>query len=391
MVSSVFLVGCTLLLSAGAAKDAAKRVIHTSWWPPGSEKTAESVGIVSYGFVYMTAMMELDSTLGGIARLELSDVSDIAYAGGVNVAAIVDCIINAPMGKARAVRKAFAKALSDKVNSSSWRPTMTVIEMSGEYPGDWFKASASCIAALPPGQRAYPRRQWSTDHAFGVSAQGLLHIQAGGNTDNGTSSQTASALKSMEDLVQTAGGSSVQNIADCLVFLQDIADAAAVRSALTVLPRVPAVTFVQAGLEQPGQRLLLRCVATVPKGPESLPVVAAVNSGAMVANNEFVYAPGQFGTIRSNGTDALQNLGEILSEAGTGLSNVVNCMFFMSDNNLVWNLFTGFFDVFNRDNPPPPTRGEFVGLSECTPKCFVVAKCVAALPLNQGMLEQLFV
>ena len=49
-------------LLAAALASVAKEVVHTPWWPPGSEATAESVGIVSRGRVFMTAMMANNAT-----------------------------------------------------------------------------------------------------------------------------------------------------------------------------------------------------------------------------------------------------------------------------------------------------------------------------------------
>ena len=40
-----------------------KRVVNTPWWPPGTEKTAESVGIVSGATLFMTGMMEANQTI----------------------------------------------------------------------------------------------------------------------------------------------------------------------------------------------------------------------------------------------------------------------------------------------------------------------------------------
>ena len=35
-----------------------KRVLSTTWWPPGTEKKDESIGILSRGTIFMTSMME---------------------------------------------------------------------------------------------------------------------------------------------------------------------------------------------------------------------------------------------------------------------------------------------------------------------------------------------
>merc|ERR1712203_1094630 len=92
-----------------------------------------------------------------------------------------------------------------------------------------------------------------------------------------------------------------------------------------------------------------------------------------------MYSSGQYGTLAKNGTDALLGLEPVLHKAGSDLSKMVNCMFFLKDTNQVYNLFSGFFQVFNANNPPPPTRGEYTGPLQCD-DCFVSAKCIAAIP-----------
>merc|ERR1712060_593176 len=81
----------------------------------------------------------------------------------------------------------------------------------------------------------------------------------------------------------------------------------------------------------------------------------------------------------TNGTDALANLERILQKAGTDLSNVVTCLFFLPNNTKVFDLFGGFYEAFNVKNPPPPSRGELQSVLE-EPTLEVAAKCVAALP-----------
>merc|ERR1711879_922427 len=94
--------------------------------------------------------------------------------------------------------------------------------------------------------------------------------------------------------------------------------------------------------------------------------------------DQFVYTSGQSG-MHSNGTDALRSTERILHSFGIDLSSVVSCLFFVRDNSKIWDLFSGFYHVFNEENPPPPTRNELQAVSECE-NCAVTAKCVAALP-----------
>ena len=77
-----------------------KRVINTAWWPPGTERTEESVGIVSRGLLFTTGMMETDGdpgpwnptngTLNLTAQIAaaLHDIGDIARAANSSVAQV---------------------------------------------------------------------------------------------------------------------------------------------------------------------------------------------------------------------------------------------------------------------------------------------------------------
>ena len=83
----------------------------------------------------------------------------------------------------------------------------------------------------------------------------------------------------------------------------------------------------------------------------------------------------------TNGTDAFRALEATLTRAGTTMKNVLNCLFYVREESAVLSLFGGFFDVFNVDAPPPPSRTEFVGRA-AQAKGQVTAKCVAAMPLQ---------
>ena len=72
------LVAAALVLMASASIE--KEVVHTSWWPPGSEKTAEAVGITSRGLVFMTGMMaDYDTFLQDVREDRVvSDIMDVS-------------------------------------------------------------------------------------------------------------------------------------------------------------------------------------------------------------------------------------------------------------------------------------------------------------------------
>ncbi|CAE7263996.1 unnamed protein product, partial [Symbiodinium necroappetens] len=122
---------CLWLLAIGAGGDTVKKVVSTPWWPPGTEKTAESVGIISHGFVFMTAMMELNETLQKTAVQEILDVHDIAVAAGANLSDLVDCYVNVPSGRGPVVREALLSAMPISIQQHP--PAFTVVEMPGEY------------------------------------------------------------------------------------------------------------------------------------------------------------------------------------------------------------------------------------------------------------------
>lgn len=355
--------------AASFGHEAVKQVLNTVWWPPGTERTAESVGILSHGFIFMTAMMERNSTWEATSRQELLDVRDIANAGGADLQDLVDCVVNAPSGQARVLREAMLAALP---RNMSQRPVLTVVEMAGEYT--FFATSANCVAAVPgEGER----RSFSHRGAYGVAANGLLHLSSAGAEEGATAErQTRAALEKVRRLIHSASGGSLRSLVDCMVFLKDLSDAQEVRSAFKAARASPALTVVQAGLEDPKALLQLRCVAAL----EDEAQVSHEADGAAVQTQKFVFPSGQIG-VNTNGTDAFKSLEQILGKHQLGLKDVVNCVFFIRDTLKVMELFEGFSLVFNQENPPPPSRGEFTALSE-RPNGAVVVKCIAARPNN---------
>lgn len=380
MIFAVLAVPLALSVAAPTANetgDVAKQVISTPWWPPGSEKQAESVGILSYGLVFMTGMMEVNATLEASTQQELYDVRDIAKAGGAGMEDLVDCLINTPKGAAKAIRESFEAALP-----VATRPPLTVVEMPGEYV--FCPTSVTCVAAQPDTGAGRLRR-FKRAGASGVAARGFLHMQGkAGTPGSGAKQEVVEALEAIEGLVRDAGGAGLAGLLDCTAFLRRISDAAAVRSTFAAAHAEPALTVVQAGLEDTRRSIVLRCVAAVPGGMSELQEVrrTQTDSGLATTSDRFIFASGQLG-IATNGTDAFQSLERLLKAAGASLSDVVNCVFYVKETGKVFDLFAGFSQVFNKNHPPPPSRTEFTAMSECA-GCAVVAKCIAARRPSDG-------
>lgn len=159
-------------------------------------------------------------------------------------------------------------------------------------------------------------------------------------------------------------------------------------------------TVLKGGLPEDGV-LTVRCVAEVPDDVDgrATPQIDAVKGGAVsqfdaeqmagvkdpvvrVARG-FAYTSMQKGLMK-NGTDALDSLAQALSRVGIGLADVVSCNFFLRDQANVLDLFRGFYEMFNKKFPPPPTRVEWQvgnwGIAQ------VIVRCVAALPVEDDIM-----
>eukprot|EP00929_Paragymnodinium_shiwhaense_P101160 TRINITY_DN64022_c0_g1_i1.p1 TRINITY_DN64022_c0_g1~~TRINITY_DN64022_c0_g1_i1.p1 ORF type:complete len:376 (-),score=70.07 TRINITY_DN64022_c0_g1_i1:185-1312(-) len=361
----VFLLIAALRTVAGWS-DVQKKVVNTAWWPAGTEKKAESVGILSHGFVFMTGMMEMNATLQKTLIAEVSDVRDIARAGGADLTGLVDCLLNAPAGNATLVRKAFLAALPTGV-----RPALTVVEVDGEY-GSYFPVSASCIAAIPEAPGSYARRQLRVPGAYGVAANGLLHMEAVGRPDE--------SIAAMDDLGRLAALDQQHQLLDCTVFVRDKNDGAFVRRSFLVhfgQEHMPSLTVIIAGPAHPGMAQY-RCVAAI---PDKSPQGAERNT----VQSKFAFLPGQCAQ-QTNATDGFEAMGHRLAPLGLKLTDVVNCVFYLQNSSNVFDLFAGFADVFNVRHPPPPSRDELEASSDIG-GCAVTAKCIAALPVSQVTAE----
>ena len=141
-----------LTLAAAAAVPAEKIVLNTPWWPPGTEKTAESVGIKTSDLIFCTGMMEQNQThwMPADVAAEVRDVRDILQAGNANVDSIVECLVNAPPDGRSTT--AVASALRDGLAKAGGQPdavALTVVPMEGEY-GTYFGTSISCVSTTQP-------------------------------------------------------------------------------------------------------------------------------------------------------------------------------------------------------------------------------------------------
>jgi len=339
------------LLSTGLVD---KEVTYTSWWPPGTEKTEESVGILSRGLLYMTGMMEVgNGTLANQTVLEYSDVRDImAGANATPPDALVSCLVNTIPGTRRAVEADWAAALGDEV-------ALTVVEMGGEFP--FFNTSVSCVAVQPGGAAKSVRR-----HASGrvVAVEGgegvrrLTHVTAEGSD----------AQEVLQGVEETIGG--LDGLAECTAYVQDAASGEELHSALRK-SGIATTTLIVGG----GQPVILRCTGCLKEGKEavdSVPGVFAAKQGGLV------YVEG-IGAAVANGTDAFTKLETVLKSAGTAMENVLRCHFYASAPSVVSTLFQGFYQVFNVDAYPPPARTEFIA-HHATEQ--FTAQCIAAAPIR---------
>eukprot|EP00756_Hemistasia_phaeocysticola_P059613 Hpha_TRINITY_DN36444_c0_g1::TRINITY_DN36444_c0_g1_i1::g.20041::m.20041 len=333
-----------------------KEVVYTSWWPPGTEKQAESVGILSRGMLYMTGMMEQGAgNLTNETILEYSDVRDIMVGGNATPApdALVSCLVNAPQGARRVVAREWAGLLGEAV-------ALTVVEMAGEW--SFFNTSASCVAVQPGGAAKSVHRHPSGRVVAvegGAGVRRLTHVTAEGSTPE----------EVLREVAETVGG--LEGLAECTAYVQEATAGEELHS--TLRQRGVAVTTLSVGKGQPG--VILRCTGGMHQAKErleSVPGVFAVKQGGLV------HVEG-IGAALANGTDAFTKLETVLKSANTAMENVLRCHFYASNISIVPTLFQGFYQVFNVDAYPPPARTEFVARHSTEQ---VTVQCVAAAPIS---------
>eukprot|EP00656_Telonema_subtile_P034459 TRINITY_DN38536_c0_g2_i1.p1 TRINITY_DN38536_c0_g2~~TRINITY_DN38536_c0_g2_i1.p1 ORF type:complete len:287 (-),score=84.87 TRINITY_DN38536_c0_g2_i1:233-1093(-) len=276
-------------------------------------------------------------------RQELDDVRDIAAAANSTPGQLMACLANAGAGTRQAVHDGFAAVLPSGV-------PLTVAELPGEY-GSMFNTSVSCV-----GSTAQPIRV-KHENCSGSRAGGVIMLSCDGAHVSAVVDQAAL-------MVRALGGAGAAGLADCTVLLRDLGDAPEARDLLGGA----ALTVLKAGVDG----VSVQCTGSA--GPMRQ---AGSETVQAVAANGFVYVSGIAGRM-SNGTDSFAVLESTLEAAGSSMARVVNCVFYVRAESSMRTLFGGFYDVFNKRFPPPPSRTEFIAESECA-DCAVLTKCIAVL------------
>ena len=290
-----------------------KVVINTPWWPAGTERSAEAIGILSHGEIFMTGMMEYNKTIALQVVQEMDDVSDIAKGGKTDLNHITSCLIHTKQpGTSSSVRELFKHALAPYGGAA-----LTVQEMPGEY--SVATTSITCHAISSTDTKTLVNGTGANDVA--VASSNLIHVSVEGAT-------VASAVTAASELLDKTAVAAIVGttekatvkaesknadppaLVDCVVVLRKISDAPDVRSAFSSSKNPPALTIVQGGMTT-GANVALHCTAvphesditathTVPNkdNSTSLPPAYAVTAG------NFVYASG-IGAQMINATDGL--------------------------------------------------------------------------------------
>eukprot|EP00040_Diaphanoeca_grandis_P043132 m.8732 g.8732 ORF g.8732 m.8732 type:complete len:449 (-) comp7107_c0_seq1:43-1389(-) len=420
------LIGASASASAGNSADVlmdhdikdvvVKRIVNTvPWWPPSNLKFEEAVGVVSRGVMFATGMMENTTDPTGAPfdthqlTLELLDVHDIVFAANTSLANLVDCVANVPLGGSDAALAALVKALGGIGKA----PSLTVIESQGEDP--MYNSSISCYAAVNPDNdtKSDPiRGRYHSSAAVGehdhlnttvvVQHDGMVWFASSSagstSTDGTTSPATAPSFwAAISHALDSATTDAVRasDIVDCTVFVplntqesttMKIQQAIKVATTTTGVTVASQTTIVKIGLGS-SYNVKLRCTALVGggKGKRLFQAPSATSTNVVVAGG-FAYVSG-VGSAHRNATDAFKEISQGLSAAGSRMNLVINCLFWVTSEDVIDPFFGGFQQAFNVEAFPPPSRTEFVGvspLSQCIgdgdQRCPVLSKCVAAMP-----------
>eukprot|EP01065_Artemidia_motanka_P009072 TRINITY_DN1462_c1_g1_i1.p1 TRINITY_DN1462_c1_g1~~TRINITY_DN1462_c1_g1_i1.p1 ORF type:complete len:371 (+),score=140.29 TRINITY_DN1462_c1_g1_i1:78-1190(+) len=365
MARAAVLASASLCASAHPA-DTVKQVLNTWWWPPGTEKNIESVGILSHNVVWMTGMMEHNSTQPKTVQQELQDDSDIAAAANLTVDNFTDCLVNCYEGRAAEMTSLFKARLPKTA-------TLTVVEQKGEYSSSLFNSSTTCTAVATGHLRPLSAGIASGTHATGPGLLWLTATSAGGQ--HSTADQVNRVVEDAAAVVKMAGGGGQGDFVDCTLYIDDIAKAPAAEAAFAQqLPHgaaAPAFLVVEAGAGS--GNVTLHCVAA----PGAKKVSVGHGAVTAVAARGFVWA--SVGARQVSGKDGFDALENVFTAAGSKMKDAVNCRFFVRDLSKMNDVFDGFRAAFNKANPPPPSRTEFSGPLGCT-ECAVTMRCIAALP-----------
>jgi hypothetical protein len=140
---------CSFFFILIVITSAQKIVVNTPWWPPGTENTSESVGILSYGDVYCTGMMESNNTTTLALKSEISDVTDILHGANVSINELVQCLINTPKNRSSEIKDRFDALLPSPIAKS-------FIELKVHFR---FPARTQTLITHPP-PHIHPGRVW---------------------------------------------------------------------------------------------------------------------------------------------------------------------------------------------------------------------------------------
>ncbi len=355
-----------------------KTVISTPWWPPGTEKSAESIGILSRGKIFLTGMMENNKTDAKTAEQEMLDVRDILVGGNSSLAGLLRCMVNTPIASTPAekhsIRKDFRKAF---VKLGIQDVLIDFVEMIGEYDGH-FRFQTTCVGVQPS---KLPKRHLQTNMSSSAvlynydhkrssrsSREAEMYLHSQGNS-------TDAVLLSLKQIFHDSSlGNMGDSLVDCEAFTKTQSQNIDLRKSLMELKNPPTVTALVVKNITTSD-IKLHCFARIGSGPplavEVSPTVRFVKSGGLI------YTDGIYATD-ADGLDGFDTLRETLVAAGSSMAQVVNCLFYIKNASNVDPLFQRFYKVFNVNNPPPPSRTEY---SSHLPEPYnVMIKCIASEP-----------
>ena len=127
-------------------------------------------------------------------------------------------------------------------------------------------AIAQRTQIVPTGQRASATLSPGIKSGDLIFTSGQLGM-ARDNPDSTIQTQTKKSLENVKAVVE-AGGSNMEHVLKCTVFLVDIKDFAGMNSAYSAaFPKEPPArsTVVVAALVSPGAKVEIECIAAVPK------------------------------------------------------------------------------------------------------------------------------
>ena len=127
-------------------------------------------------------------------------------------------------------------------------------------------AMAQRTQIVPAGQRASATLSPGIKYGDLIFASGQLGM-ARDNPDSTIQTQTKKSLENVKAVVE-AGGSNMEHVLKCTVFLVDLKDFAGMNTAYSAaFPKEPPArsTVVVAALVSPGAKVEIECIAAVPK------------------------------------------------------------------------------------------------------------------------------